>query len=113
MKRRFSILLAMVVLVVSATATSAFAWPISQTKSASVSELRINLNAATAAELTKLPGIGEKVAARIVAYREKNGRFQKVEEIMNVKGIGEKTFTKLQPNLYVEASKKNKVKKKS
>jgi competence protein ComEA len=113
MKKGFSIQLAIVVLFLCATAASALALPISQTKSATVSELRINLNTATATELAKLPGIGEKVAARILAYREENGRFQKVEEIMNVKGIGEKTFTRLRKNLYVEASKKDKAKKKN
>jgi competence protein ComEA len=56
----------------------------------------INLNTATAAELEKLPGIGQKVAARIVEYRQKNGPFKKVEELMNVQGIGEKNLAKIQ-----------------
>ena len=55
----------------------------------------VNLNAATAAQIATLPGIGEKAALRIVEYREKNGGFKKVEELMNVKGIGEKSFLKL------------------
>ena len=56
---------------------------------------QLNLNTATAADLAKLPGIGPAVAARIVEYRQKNGGFKKAEELMNVKGIGEKTFLKL------------------
>ena len=55
-------------------------------------ELVVDINNASAKELAELPGVGNKVAARIVNYREKNGRFQKAEEIMNVRGIGEKTF---------------------
>src|SRR5262245_54263270 len=59
----------------------------------------VNLNAATVAELEALPGIGPKVAARIVEYRAKNGPFHKVEDLMNVQGIGEKSFLKLKPQL--------------
>ena len=55
----------------------------------------LNLNTATVTELAKLPGIGPAVAARIVEHRQKNGGFKKIEELMNVKGIGEKTFLKL------------------
>jgi competence protein ComEA len=55
----------------------------------------INLNTATAADLEKLPGVGPATAARIIEYRQKNGNFKKAEELMNVQGIGEKTFLKL------------------
>jgi competence protein ComEA len=55
----------------------------------------LNLNTATVTELAKLPGIGPAVAARIVEHRQKTGGFKKIEELMNVKGIGEKTFLKL------------------
>ena len=61
----------------------------------------INLNTATAAELEKLPGIGQKVAARIVEYREKHGPFKKVEELMNVQGVGEKSFLQFRSQLTV------------
>jgi comEA protein len=65
----------------------------------------VNLNTATAADLAKLPGIGPAVAARIVEYRQKNGGFKKAEELMNVKGIGEKTFLKLKPLVTVTPPK--------
>lgn len=61
----------------------------------------VNLNTASAADLEQLPGIGAKVAARIVDYRTKNGPFRKIEELMNVQGIGEKSFLKLRPQLTV------------
>ena len=61
----------------------------------------INLNTATQAQLETLPGIGAKAAQRILEFRQKNGNFKKVEELMNVKGIGEKAFLKLKPLLTV------------
>jgi len=65
----------------------------------------VNLNTATASQLEALSGIGPKMAQRIVEYRQKNGAFKKVEELMNVKGIGEKSFLKLKPQLTVGAAK--------
>jgi competence protein ComEA len=61
----------------------------------------VNLNTATVADLERLPGIGAKVAARIVEYRTKKGPFRKPEELMNVQGIGEKSFLKLRAQLTV------------
>ena len=65
----------------------------------------VNLNTATATQIATLPGIGEKAAQRIIEYREKNGGFKKIEELMNVKGIGEKSFLKLKPLITVGDSK--------
>jgi competence protein ComEA len=61
----------------------------------------VNINTATQAQLESLPGLGPKVAERILEYRQKNGTFKKVEDLMNVKGIGEKSFLKLKPLLTV------------
>lgn len=61
----------------------------------------INLNTATATELTQLPKIGAKAAERIVAYRKQHGGFQRPEDLLSVKGIGEKSFLKLKPYLTV------------
>ncbi|MET0553303.1 MAG: helix-hairpin-helix domain-containing protein [Vicinamibacteria bacterium] len=60
---------------------------------------KINLNTATADQLTAVPGIGVKLAARIVEHRQKNGSFKSVQELMNVKGVGEKSLGKLEPFL--------------
>jgi competence protein ComEA len=63
----------------------------------------INLNTATVAQLEGLPGIGKSTAERIVEYRTKSGPFKKVEDLMNVRGIGEKSFLKLKPLITVAA----------
>ena len=55
----------------------------------------VNLNTATQAQLETLPGIGAAAAKRIIEHRDKNGKFTKIEQLMNVKGIGEKSFLKL------------------
>jgi competence protein ComEA len=65
----------------------------------------VNINTASAADLEELPGIGAKTAARILEYRQKNGPFKKVEELMNVNGIGEKNFLKLKAQLTVGTAK--------
>jgi len=62
----------------------------------------INPNTATVTELMQLPKIGAKTAERIVAFRKEHGAFRRVEELMNVKGIGEKSFAKLRPHLTLE-----------
>ncbi len=55
-------------------------------------EEQININKATAEELTQLPGVGPAIAARIIEYRDTNGPFESIEEIKNVRGIGEARF---------------------
>lgn len=57
------------------------------------SEGRLNINTATSEELMKLPGIGEKLAERIIEYRAENGTFSVPEDIMRVSGIGKSTYS--------------------
>ncbi|HZX11098.1 MAG TPA: helix-hairpin-helix domain-containing protein [Acidobacteriota bacterium] len=66
---------------------------------------KININTASQAELQKLPRIGEVVAQRIIEFREKNGKFKKIEELMKVRGIGEKTFDNLKDLITVGPEK--------
>lgn len=71
----------------------------------------INLNTATVTELMQLPKVGAKTAERIVAFRKQHGGFQRCEELMNVKGIGEKSFQKLKPHLCVESASRTQARK--
>ena len=65
----------------------------------------VNLNTATAEQLATIPGVGPKMAERIIDYRQKNGGFKKVEDLMNVRGIGEKSFLKMKALITVTAPK--------
>jgi competence protein ComEA len=65
----------------------------------------LNLNTATQADLEKLPGVGPATAKQILDYRQKNNGFKKIEELMNIKGIGEKSFLKLKPLVTVAPPK--------
>ena len=66
----------------------------------------VNLNTASAVQIASLPGIGPKTAELVVQYRTKNGPFKKIEEIMNVRGIGEKSFLRIKDRLTVADAKK-------
>ena len=68
----------------------------------------LNLNTATLEQLETLPGIGRKTAERILEYRAKSGSFKRIEELMNVKGIGEKSFLKLKPLIVATPPKTDK-----
>jgi comEA protein len=68
-----------------------------ETKPAAAAPAPLNLNSATSADLEKLPGVGAAMAARILEYRQKAGGFKKIEELMNVQGIGERNFLRLKP----------------
>ncbi|GFP08129.1 helix-hairpin-helix domain-containing protein [Lactobacillus helveticus] len=85
------------------TGTSTNSTSTSSNSSASNQESgeKVNLNTADVAGLQKLTGIGEKKAEQIIAYREQNGPFKKVEDLMQVSGIGEKTFASLKDQLTV------------
>jgi competence protein ComEA len=74
-------------------------------KPAATATAPVNINTATQEQLESLPGVGAKAAERILEYRQKNGNFKKIEDLMNVQGIGEKSFLKLKPLLTVTDKK--------
>ena len=63
---------------------------------------KVNINTATIEELDTLPGIGPSIAQRIIDYRTTHGPFQSVEDIKNVRGIGDATFEKLKDKITVQ-----------
>jgi len=78
--------------------TPASAWA---QKGKAPAENKVNLNTATVEQLQTLPGIGVATAQRILELRSKVGKFTKIEEILNVKGIGEKKFQKIKDRLII------------
>jgi competence protein ComEA len=61
----------------------------------------LDVNTATEAELTQLPGVGPSLARRIVEYREANGPFQTIDDLQNVSGIGPSKFAKMEPYIHI------------
>jgi competence protein ComEA len=78
-----------------------FAGPVAAAAAKAAPAAKINLNTATAEQLSEVPGVGPKLAQRIVEHRQKEGSFRSVQELMNVKGVGEKNLAKLQGYLVV------------
>ncbi len=76
--------------------------------SAAAAADKVNINTASQAELDKLPRIGPKVAQRILDYRKEHGPFKRIEDLMKVKGIGEKTFARLRDLVTVGLETQNK-----
>jgi len=73
-----------------------------ESKKKSSSNGKININTATEAELETLPGVGPSTASKIVSFREKNGNFKKIEDIMNVPGIGQSKFSNMKDFICVD-----------
>ena len=64
-------------------------------------DVQVNINTATKQRLSKLPGIGNSVAEKIIRYREENGEFESVEDLKNISGIGESKFNNIKDMLIV------------
>jgi len=98
------IMAAIAAIALSASAAGAQARP-GTSQPVATASAPVNLNTATAAQLATIPGVGEKTAERIIEYRQKNGAFKKIEELMNVRGVGEKSFLKMKPLITVASTK--------
>lgn len=81
--------------------TSASSSSVSSSTSGAASGDLINLNTATAADLQKLNGIGEKKAEQIIAYRQEKGSFKSIDDLKEVSGIGDKTFAAIKDQLTI------------
>ena len=73
--------------------------PTIKSKADNLGNKKININKATKSQLMTLPGIGETTAEKIIHYRENEGEFKRVEDLLKVKGIGVKKLEKLKPFL--------------
>jgi comEA protein len=69
-------------------------------------EIVVDINKATEADLVTVPGIGKSLAQRIVEFRQKNGPFNAVDDLLKIQGIGEKSLEKMRP--YLTCSKPSK-----
>jgi len=85
-------------LVLMALSTAAFA----DAESVAAPSGVVNINAADATQLSLLPRVGPKVAERIIEYRKENGPFRKTSDLMQVKGIGVKTYELLAPHIVID-----------
>lgn len=74
----------------------------SNTKSSSTKTSKININKATQTDLETIPGIGPSTALKIIDYREKNGKFNSIEDIKNVSGIGDAKYEKMKDYITVK-----------
>jgi competence protein ComEA len=103
MRRSSAVLSAVLVSLLALPPAVGFAQdkPAKAAKAAPAVTTPVNLNTASAADLEALPGVGAATAKLIIEHREKNGGFKKIEELMNIKGIGEKSFLKLKPMVTV------------
>lgn len=89
--------------------SGSYADPVSNDKTAETekitednsSEVYIDINTASEGDLMKLKGIGKTIAGNIISYRQSEGGFGSIEEIINVKGIGEKKFLAIKEHIYV------------
>jgi len=99
--RRMNLALALVLCLSLALAPASALAQKSNTSSKAQAAEKVNLNTATLEQLQTLPGVGPEVAKRILDHRTKVGKFNKIEEILNVKGIGEKRFQRMKDRLVV------------
>lgn len=96
MKRLMTVLLMLVVMGVS---TPVMSFAATTSIEAGEQMVKVSINAGSTVDLQTLPGIGAVTAERIVAFREQNGPFASIDDLVKVKGVGVKTLEKLRPML--------------
>ena len=101
---RGRVLARVALLLILAATTAAAADTVDATATPAATE-SVDLNSATTEQLTTIPGIGEAMAQRIIDWREEHGPFRRVEDLMKVKGIGERSLEKIRPHVSVGKSK--------
>ena len=107
MFRRIQIALVLVFVfaLAAGVAAPAFAAAPAAAKPAASEARPVDLNSADSSALESVPGIGKSLSQRILAFREKNGPFQTVDDLLKVQGVGEKSIQKLRPYLTVTKAK--------
>jgi competence protein ComEA len=104
-RSQLSIALMLVLALTGAAAAPALAAPSAAPKAGASEARPIDINTADGAALESVPGIGKSLSQRILAFREKNGAFQSVDDLLKVPGIGEKSIQRLRPYLTVAKAK--------
>ncbi len=97
--------LMLVIVLACASAAPAAAAPSAAPKAGATEARPVDINTADSAALESVPGIGKSLSQRILTFREKNGPFQSVDDLMKVQGVGEKSIQKLRPYLTVSKAK--------
>jgi competence protein ComEA len=92
-------------LLIAIAATAAIQAGFGQPSQAAESKELVDINKATATELEQLPGVGPSIALKIVEFREKNGPFQSVDELLKIRGIGEKSLDRFRDLITVGKKK--------
>jgi competence ComEA-like helix-hairpin-helix protein len=106
-ERQVILFLSAVVLIGTGINFAVKRFPAAEAVSCSARNLgKIELNEADKDALMSIPGIGEKLAQRVLSYRAQQGGFKEAEELKKIKGIGENKFEKIQDMVYVEDEKK-------
>ncbi len=94
-------------LIICLTIAFGLVFPLASSVYAEDAPVKIDINKATADELTEIKGIGTELASRIVSYRETNGPFKSINDLTKVKGIGEKKLEKIKDQIVVSNEKES------